>query len=511
MSLPRPASAEGGPAGPAVDVRAFGAMGDGLADDTRALQAAIDSLATVAAQNEAGGGTVSVPPGTYRLTRTLTLNHGVTLRGAGHKATVLAADPNLVAPIVAFDREGVPPSADRVAVRDLLIRGSGAPGQVGIFLRNVHSWSISDCWVGWCDTGIHLVATWVGEVRNARATRNRTIGLLTKQSPDGGPHQIAFTASLFDHNDVGMMLDGSQYCWLFGCTLESNRVGGLLLSGVRNITVMAHFEANGVYNVAVSPDPERHRASRNVTISGCALSVSSKDRRVTGAVLGDVSEADVRNCWFLKRENAASRGIGVEIGGRATNVTVCPRSNTFQGLDRTVIVREGDRLAGPDTLNGGTLPVSLFGGWPDLARFARGAYVLDDPTWGIDAVLDRDVVGPVDLGDLPAGSRLRGTPGRRTRTIRASAASGPVAIALRRPGQTVENLRVETAGADGVLLDGPDQAALDLAVSHGSGAAVRVTGKAKGSYLRDIACDGSGPAVDDPAGVAHQDNVLAGS
>ncbi len=62
-SLPSRSSSAGGagavgpgaPAG-AVDVRAFGAKGDGIADDTAALQAALDAGA---------GGTVYVPRGTY--------------------------------------------------------------------------------------------------------------------------------------------------------------------------------------------------------------------------------------------------------------------------------------------------------------------------------------------------------------------------------------------------------------------------------------------------------------
>ena len=53
-------------------VTAFGALGDGAANDTTALQAAIDACA------EAGGGRVLVPPGTYR-TGTLYLRSHVDL------------------------------------------------------------------------------------------------------------------------------------------------------------------------------------------------------------------------------------------------------------------------------------------------------------------------------------------------------------------------------------------------------------------------------------------------
>lgn len=63
-----------------VDVSSFGAKGNQSADDTKALQAAIDSLRTT-------GGTVHLGPGTYRITKKLLLYSNVTLEGDGVHAT----------------------------------------------------------------------------------------------------------------------------------------------------------------------------------------------------------------------------------------------------------------------------------------------------------------------------------------------------------------------------------------------------------------------------------------
>ena len=68
---------------PAVtaNVRDFGAVGDGEADDSEAFLAAIEA---------ARGGALEIPPGRYRITRQLDLGAGdVVLRGAGREATVL--------------------------------------------------------------------------------------------------------------------------------------------------------------------------------------------------------------------------------------------------------------------------------------------------------------------------------------------------------------------------------------------------------------------------------------
>ena len=69
-----------------LDVRTFGAVGDGVAKDTAALQGALDACGAL------GGGTVVVPPGTY-LTGTLWLRSHVNLR-LEHGA-VLKGSPDL--------------------------------------------------------------------------------------------------------------------------------------------------------------------------------------------------------------------------------------------------------------------------------------------------------------------------------------------------------------------------------------------------------------------------------
>lgn len=66
---------------PVVNVRDFGATGDGMHDDRPALEAAMGALQT--------GGVVYLPPGTYRVEATLCLLPGVRLHGAGRENTII--------------------------------------------------------------------------------------------------------------------------------------------------------------------------------------------------------------------------------------------------------------------------------------------------------------------------------------------------------------------------------------------------------------------------------------
>jgi Pectate lyase superfamily protein len=64
------------PAAVEVNVKSFGAAGDGINDETAAFQRALDSV------HHAGGGLVYAPPGRYLFRGVITIPEGVTLRGS---------------------------------------------------------------------------------------------------------------------------------------------------------------------------------------------------------------------------------------------------------------------------------------------------------------------------------------------------------------------------------------------------------------------------------------------
>ena len=69
-----------------ASVMSFGAKGDGVTDDTKAIQAAIDSIPD-------SGGRITVPTGTYRISEPLVVRrNGLTLRGDGPRSVLKLAD-----------------------------------------------------------------------------------------------------------------------------------------------------------------------------------------------------------------------------------------------------------------------------------------------------------------------------------------------------------------------------------------------------------------------------------
>lgn len=137
-------------AGAGADVTAFGAVGDGVTDDTAAFNAAIASLGH--------GGVVFVPAGLYLIdpSQGIVLTQGLTLCGEGDDASVLVAKPVAGSVI----RRDINPAGPNAYLSDVLIQSIGIvlnhPAtaassnyvQIGFDFRSVTRSTIQECYVG---------------------------------------------------------------------------------------------------------------------------------------------------------------------------------------------------------------------------------------------------------------------------------------------------------------------------------------------------------------------------
>jgi len=129
------------------DVRDYGAKLDNAANDTTAIQNAIDACAA------AGGGVVFVPTGTAAVT-TLVLKNHVWLRGAGRFSTLIRCLSNTNGPVIKnyVSPDGVVANAEFFAVLDLKIdghksgnTGSGSHG-ISITTNPLYTKATNDDW-----------------------------------------------------------------------------------------------------------------------------------------------------------------------------------------------------------------------------------------------------------------------------------------------------------------------------------------------------------------------------
>lgn len=237
-----------------LSVKDFGAQGDGVTDDTAALQAAVDAAST------AGGGTLYIPAGRYILTDALTWASGVNAVGAGERVSILqVADQNKDCIVgtdihsvtlqglqlsgpgrgfgsgVRFTRFSTPATAG-IALRDMLIQSFGGDGA---FCHQLAGSVIQRVRVRTCGgVGFHLQApadTILGGASTA------LIGCSVEGCVTGGfwldgMAYASLSACAVQQSPVGYRLDDCTAVALTGCGAEQC-VTGLTVYGGTGITV----------------------------------------------------------------------------------------------------------------------------------------------------------------------------------------------------------------------------------------------------------------------------------
>lgn len=104
--------------GGTVSVKAHGAVGNGVADDTAAIQAALN----------AGAHRVVIPPGTYKVTAPLVMYNYQILEGLGGWENVVLSGDNVAGGIIQPNASWSDPAKTRIQIRNLYLTGTAAYG-----------------------------------------------------------------------------------------------------------------------------------------------------------------------------------------------------------------------------------------------------------------------------------------------------------------------------------------------------------------------------------------------
>jgi len=291
----------------AANVRRFGAVGDGKADDTAALQKAV----------EAGGGVIRLPKGVYRITKPIVIELDkigyTSICGDGVAQIVMAgpgpalrfvgthfksADPGGFAPAV-WERQRMP-LVDGVAIEgdhpDAL--GIEATGTMELTITRVHIRKVLHC--------IHLV----GSNRNLLVSdchlyENRGIGIFYDNV---SLHQSNLVGCHISYNDGGGIVSRAgnvRNIQIAGCDLESNM--GADRPPAANILIDCSGSAEGTGEVAITGCTIQHNHpapdSANIRILGRSQDspklglVREGHVTITGNVLSDVQvNVHLRDC-----------------------------------------------------------------------------------------------------------------------------------------------------------------------------------------------------------------------
>jgi len=270
------------PVGSAVtDVRKHGARGNGVADDTHAFQAAIDSLPP-------SGGTVQVPPGDYLIDPVV----GVKLRSRMHLAmspgTRLLAKPNAAERAYVLNATHVSDttiSGGRIIGERSKHKGKTGEWGHGLMIRaaervNVRDIHISHCWgdgisIGGAKVGAKIMPSRDVTIERVSCADNRRQGLTIGRSRGVRVFDSEFidtggtlpSAGIDVEPDQGDIADDVL---IARCTVSGNQGPGIqLYKRVSDATVrdclIEHNRGHGILTVGASDCRiENNRIRENV-------------------------------------------------------------------------------------------------------------------------------------------------------------------------------------------------------------------------------------------------------
>ena len=291
-----------------MNIKSFGAIGDGVAMETKAMQDAIDSC------HDAGGGTVRVPAGDFQIGTielksnvTLSLDYGANLLGSTNKAdyrTEGLDNPREGGPHCLIYASG----ATNIAIEGLgVIDGRGTPesfprlrsggrnrGLRPRLLRMVNCDGLTFSGVTWkrpAFWGLHLIDC-----------KNIHLNAVT----------IRFRNN--NYNNDGLDLDGCEDVLIENCDIDSGDDAICLKS---------------------SKNP-----CRNIVVRGCKVSSNTAPLKFGTSSRGGFIDVKVTNCYFYNSPMGAIK-LQLVDGGRLENVDIS--RIVMDKVGCPIFIRLGDR------------------------------------------------------------------------------------------------------------------------------------------------------------------------
>ncbi len=397
-----------------LNVEWFGAVGDGAADDTGAIQAAINLCSLF------DGGKVYIPTGRYKVTSTMSvLTNHTTIYGDGPNATTIV--PSALGMNCFMFGNGTSTAIEYCGVQDLSIIPTVAIDR-GVWIRN-HYWFIGrNVQVyGNHDTAFEFEngsVAYLGFLHDVISGNSASYGCVLGRAGSGDLQNVLLYNSHFDGAGASglQVVNVGGLMWVGGEALTCNRALNLAPTGGKRVAA-AYFQ-NIYFDTATNEEVRIHgsagnrvsdlkfiNCSFNNSVNGCGVIIDNETtdssiisgisfigcsfiiNKAHGLYTSYAALIDISNCQFVSNgQDGVSHGILFNTGTRSARVIggFSGSSGVFAPAQRYGILVAAStsdiRLNGVDLNNNVVAPLSDLGSPGMVVRdcaavktFAKGA------------------------------------------------------------------------------------------------------------------------------------------
>jgi len=328
-----------------TNVKAYGAIGDGVTDDTAAIYAAINVLQQ---SNDYRGGVLYFPAGRYKCSSSLSFAaysagqvHNITVKGDGPQCTTIDfTSASSGASGITFN------AGAQFGIEDLMINGApgngvvigngnsvGSPGYCAFFslknLRvqncgsngflfiNAYMGTVSDCWsvsnrgIGFLFAGYHTSI----DVSRCYASSNAGIGWSLN-----GMTYSSFTACGADSNVWGYAMTNMIGVSFNACGSESNQCEGWLLKASTSSVIGLPPQVNDIHGVTFTSCASYFNSQRGPNAFGSHIAALAQDgRQIQFKMSGNASFCN------------SGSNVSMVLNGNAGPITVYDELSYFDG------------------------------------------------------------------------------------------------------------------------------------------------------------------------------------
>ncbi len=303
---------------PFLNVKSYGAVGNGTTNDTAAFQCAVDAAAA------AGGGVILVPAGNYLISGTIYVaSHGITIQGMGSHTSVLVVPSNTTQDMIRYTH------SLSCSIKNLTIQTNGPAASAG---RAIHCY-ISDVLI----ENLWIVNQFVSVEINGQGGRVTILGGYYNPAPNGtavlaggdvtaGPagelhiiNLVVDPGAVLPKPAYGLRLRSVAGVWVTDCDFIRCNVG-LMIDPPSGYSVLDGFFSGTAWDSCddrcIIIQPHSGAAVFSIHFSNCWSASSDYD---TCAIGGNVNGVQFTGHRFLNSE--FGHGLWVT-GPLAKNINV---------------------------------------------------------------------------------------------------------------------------------------------------------------------------------------------